>query len=343
VDRKNSRGRVRRFISLVFAEFFFGHLGEKMKKGLNPFKKSVAVAISVLTLAACGSTTTQDAKLAPTGSASFPVTISNNGNDVTITAKPVAIVSLSPTATEMLFAIGAGDQVIAVDDQSTFPAEAPITDLSGFTPNIEAIVAKQPDLVIVSNDIDNVIAALQSANIPVLLEGAATNLDDTYAQITELGLATGQEQGAAELVASMKAEIGTAVASLKKPIEPITYYHELDPTFYTVTSFTFIGQLYALAGLENIADAAPDAETGYPQLSAEYIVKSNPQLIFLADTKCCSVTAAQLLNRPGFSSLDAVKNGLVIELDDDVASRWGPRTTELFAAIIEAINKVTTS
>jgi len=315
-----------------------------MKKVLNPIKKSVAVALSILVLAACGSTSTSpEANGSDAQSASFPVTIENNGNQVTIAAKPVAIVSLSPTATEMLFAIGAGSQVIAVDDQSTYPAEAPITDLSGFTPNIEAIVAKQPDLVIVSNDIDNVIAALQTANIPVLLEGAATNLEDTYAQITELGLATGQVQGAADLVASMKAEIGTAIASLKKPANPITFYHELDPTFYTVTSSTFIGQLYSLAGLENIADAAPDAETGYPQLSAEYIVKADPGLIFLADTKCGTVNAEQLASRPGVSALTAVQTGMVIELADDVASRWGPRTTELFAAIVDAINKVSAS
>lgn len=300
----------------------------------------MAVALSVFLLAACGSSTQNETEPAATSSAAFPVTIKNNGTEVTIAEQPDAIISLSPTATEMLFAIGAGDQVIAVDDQSTFPAEAPISDLSGFTPNIEAIVAKQPDLVVVSNDIENVVAALQAASIPVLLEGAAATLDDTYAQITELGLATGQVEGAEALVTSMKADIETALASLKKPANPITYYHELDPTFYSVTSSTFIGQLYALAGLENIADAAPDAESGYPQLSAEYIVDANPSLIFLADTKCCSVNTAELAGRPGFDALDAVKNGSVVELDDDIASRWGPRTTELFAAIVEAVNKI---
>lgn len=311
-----------------------------MFKRKSSFKNYVAVALSVFLLAACGSSTDTETAPAATASAAFPVTITNNGTEVTIAEQPDAIISLSPTATEMLFAIGAGDQVIAVDDQSTFPAEAPISDLSGFTPNIEAIVAKQPDLVVVSNDIDNVIAALQAASIPVLLEGAAATLDDTYAQITELGLATGQVQGAEELVASMKSEIETALASLTKPANPVTYYHELDPTFFSVTSSTFIGQLYALAGLENIADAAPDAESGYPQLSAEYIVDANPSLIFLADTKCCSVNAAELAGRPGFDALDAVKNGSVVELDDDIASRWGPRTTDLFAAIVEAVNKI---
>ena len=315
-----------------------------MNRRFSALIKSVAVAISVITLAACGGTSDTGSSASPTqAAATFPVTITNNGTDVTIAEQPDAIISLSPTATEMLFAIGAGAQVIAVDDQSTYPADAPISDLSGFTPNIEAIVAKQPDLVIVSNDIDNVIASLQAANVPVLLEGAAATLDDTYAQITELGLATGQVQGAADVVAKMKSDIQAATDSLKKPATPITFYHELDPTFYSVTSSTFIGQLYKLAGLENIADAAPDAESGYPQLSAEYIVEANPGLIFLADTKCCSVNSAELAARPGFDALDAVKNGSVIELDDDIASRWGPRTAALFAAIVEAVNKVAAS
>lgn len=315
-----------------------------MSNRLKNLTKTVAVALSMFLLAACGPSTQSETSAAPNpAAASFPVTINNNGTDVVIAAQPAAIISLSPTATEILFAIGAGQQVIAVDDQSTYPAEAPITDLSGFTPNVEAIVAKQPDLVVVSYDADNLIASLQAANIPVLLQNAAVDLDGTYGQITELGLATGQVQGANDLVTQMKDDISAALASIKPLAEPLTYYHELDPTFYTVTSSTFIGQLYALAGLENIADAAPDAESGYPQLSAEYIVQANPDLIFLADTKCCAVTQAELATRAGFNSLTAVKSGGVIELDDDVASRWGPRTTELFAAIVKAVNDLAAS
>lgn len=315
-----------------------------MSNRLKNLTKTVAVALSIFLLAACGgSTQTEASTSASPMAANFPVTINNNGTDVVIAEQPDAIISLSPTATEILFAIGAGQQVIAVDDQSTYPAEAPISDLSGFTPNVEAIVAKQPDLVVVSYDADNLIASLQAASIPVLLQNAVADLDGTYAQITELGLATGQVQGASDLVTKMKDDVSTALASIKPLAQPLTYYHELDPTFYTVTSATFIGQLYALAGLENIADVAPDAESGYPQLSAEYIVQADPDLIFLADTKCCAVTQAELASRAGFDALTAVQSGAVVELDDDIASRWGPRTTELLAAIVEAINKLATS
>ena len=301
-------------------------------------KKSIlAAVVGVLLLSACSTTSTSSSPSAT--AATFPVTLKNNGSSVQIAAQPQAIISLSPTATEMLFAIGAGSQVIAVDDQSTFPAEAPKSDLSGFTPNLEAIVAKKPDLVVVSNDIDGIVASLTGAGIPVLVEPAATSLSDTYAQTVQLGAATGHVADAAALVTTMTSDIAKAKDSVKA-IRGQSVYHELDNTMYTVTSATFVGSIYKEFGLTNIADASPDASSGYPQLSAEYIVKANPSLIFLADTKCCSVTAATLAQRPGFAELTAVKNNAVFALDDDIASRWGPRTSQLYQSIAEALNTV---
>lgn len=267
----------------------------------------------------------------------YPVTVTAGSGDVTITAQPKAIVSLSPTATEMLFAINAGDAVIAVDDQSNFPATAPKSDLSGFTPNIEAIVAKKPDLVVISNDIDNVQASLTAVNVPVLLLPAATSIDDTYAQLEILGKVTNHQQDAAATITSMKTTIESALSSASGATG-LSVYHELDNTGYSATSSTFIGAVYTAFGLTNIADAAPDAASGYPQLSSEFVVQANPDLVFLADTKCCSVTVADFGMRPGFSSLGAVASGGVVALDDDIASRWGPRTAELYTAVAAAIN-----
>lgn len=305
------------------------------------FKKlPVVVAVSALLLTACGQNSDTAESAAPTAAAaSFPVTIENNGSTITLDAQPAAIISLSPTATEMLFAIGAGDQVIAVDDQSNFPAEAPISDLSGFTPNLEAIVAQSPDLVVVSNDIDNIVGALTDASIPVFVEPAATTIDDTYTQIEELGTATGHVTEAMDLVTTMKSEIEAALASLPALEAPLTYYHELDNTLYSVTSATFIGSIYALAGLSNIADESADAASGYPQLSPEFIVAADPSLIFLADTKCCSQNTSALAARPGFEGLTAVTSGNVVELDDDIASRWGPRTVDFVKSVVDGINK----
>jgi len=307
------------------------------------FKKiHVVVVVSALLLTACGqSNTASPESSVPTTVASFPVTIENNGVSVVIPEQPDAIISLSPTATEILFAIDAGDQVIAVDDQSNFPAEAPISDLSGFTPNLESIVALSPDLVVVSFDVDGIVAALTTAGIPVLVQYAATTLDDTYLQIAELGTATGQSVNADELSENMKSEIEAAIALVPAKSAGLTYIDELDNTLYTVTSATFIGSIYALAGLANIADAAADAASGYPQLSPEFIVDADPAIVFLADTKCCGQTADTLAQRPGFEGLSAIASKSVVELDDDVASRWGPRTVDFVKAIVDGVLTVT--
>ncbi|MPZ88293.1 MAG: ABC transporter substrate-binding protein [Nitriliruptorales bacterium] len=251
---------------------------------------------------------------------------------------PLRIVSLSPTHTETLFALGAGDQVIAVDDQSNYPEGAPTTDLSGFQPNVEAIAGYEPDLVVLSDDIEDVSAGLQAVGVDTLLLEAPASLDDVYDQIARLGMAVGREEEAADLVASMRDEIDALVAEVPERAEPLRYYHELDDQLYTVTSGTFIGQVYALAGLESVADAAdPGGQAGgYPQLSPEFLVEADPDLIFLADVKCCGQSAATVAERPGLSALTAVQQGRVIELDDDVASRWGPRVVDLLRAMVEA-------
>jgi iron complex transport system substrate-binding protein len=260
---------------------------------------------------------------------------------ITLNAKPAKIVSLSPTSTEDLFAVGAGPQVRAVDDQSSFPASAPRTKLSGFTPNVEAIAKYKPDLVIISNDNGGKLAKrLRALHIPVMLEPAATKLTDVYAQINALGLATGHKTKAKAMVARMKSQIAQIVASVPKRATPLTYYHELSPDLYSATSSTFIGQIYGLLGLTNVADKAEGASSGYPQLSAEYLVASNPDFVFLADTKCCQQDATTVAARPGWSSMAAVKNGNVVGLDDDIASRWGPRIVNYLRAVAARVAAV---
>jgi iron complex transport system substrate-binding protein len=253
---------------------------------------------------------------------------------------PTAIVSLSPTATEILFAIGAGAQVVAVDDQSNFPAEAPITDLSGFEPNAEAIAGYAPDLVVVAYAGD-VVTALEQLEIPVVINGPAVTIDDTYAQIAELGELTGHIDEAAALVSQMRTDIDALVAGLPERAEPVTFFHELDDTLYSASSATFIGQVYGLLGLTNIADEVDTVETGgYPQLSAEFLLQADPDLIFLADTKCCGQSAESVAARPGWESLTAVTTGRIIPLDDDIASRWGPRVVGFLSTIADAVHTV---
>lgn len=270
----------------------------------------------------------------------FPVTVKDSRGSVKIAKKPVRIVSLSASATESLFAVGAGKQVVAVDDQSNYPADAPMTKLSGFTPNLEAIVGYKPDLVVISNDTKDLAAGLARLKVPVLLLPAANTIDDAYGQIEVIGAATGHLADSAILVSRMRADIARLTEKVAKRAKPVTFFHELDDTFYSVTSKTFIGSMYTLAGLTNIADAADKDSGGYPQLTNEYIVAQNPDLIFLADTKCCKQSAQTVGARPGWSELNAVKRSQVIALDDDIASRWGPRIVDQFRTIVEATSKV---
>ena len=259
------------------------------------------------------------------------------------TVFPQRIVSLSPTATEDLFAIGAGRQVVAVDDQSNYPASAPKTKLSGYTPNAEAIAGYNPDLVVVSGNPSGLVATLAKLHIRTLLEPPAQNLNGAYAQIERLGVVTGHAARAHGLVTTLRHSVARVVASVPPSAKGLTFYEELSPDYYSATSKTFTGQVLTLLGLKDIADSADKTGSGYPKLSAEYIVAANPDLIVLADTTCCGQTAAKVKARPGWGSLAAVTRGGVIGVSDDVASRWGPRIVQFMRAVAAGAKAVAAS
>ena len=297
---------------------------------------TTCLALALL-LGGCGTDTTPQVTPTEDAASAFPVTVEAANGKVTLEQRPSRIVSLSPTATEMLFAIGAGDQVAAVDQDSNYPPGVPTTNLNGFEPNIEAIAGYEPDLVVASNETGNLEKSFTALGIPFLLQPAAIILDDTYEELDELGDVTGHPQESRDVVDSMVEEIAEIRDSLPTSDEPLTYFHELDDTYFTATSKTFIGQVYATLGLVNIADEAKGAGSGYPQLSAEYILKADPDLIFLADTKCCNQSPETVANRPGWDQLTAVKHDGVILLDDDIASRWGPRVVDYLRTVAEAV------
>ncbi|MEU8240543.1 ABC transporter substrate-binding protein [Actinoplanes missouriensis] len=300
---------------------------------------TTAMVATALALAGCAGQDTDEPAATPASSAAgFPVTV----GAVTLEARPEKIVSLSPTATEMLFAIGAGPQVTAVDDQSNHPADAPKSDLSGFKPNAEAIAAKDPDLVVVSNDTENIVAQLGKLSIPTFVAPAATTLEDTYAQLGDLGSLTGHRAEAEKTGADMATRIDEIVKSVPARSRPLSYFYELGPDLYSATSKTFIGSIFAKFGMTNVADAADASGSfgGYPQLTQEAVVKANPDMIFLADSKCCQQSAATVKARSGWSAVTAVEKGQIYALDDDIASRWGPRTADLVQAVADAVGKV---
>ena len=264
----------------------------------------------------------------------FPVTIESAGGTFTLDTRPERIVSLSPSATEMLFAIGAGEQVIAVEAFSTFPPEAPRTDLSGYDPNVEAVASYEPDLVVIANDANDLIASLTALRIPVLVSGAPVDIEAGYQVIADLGLAVGRVDETAAAVAKMREEVATAFAAA--PDAALRIYHELDETYYSASSFGFIGAVYAEMGVTNIADAADGDRYGFPQLTEEYIVEADPELIIITDQ--VTYTAADVAARPGWDGVSAVENGNIVVVGADVASRWGPRLPQFITTVAEALS-----
>lgn len=297
-----------------------------MKKSLLTRRVAVLAAASTVFLAACGGGGSSDTTDGP-----------DNSSVCANTEKKV--LSLSPTATEMVYAIGAGDQVVAVDSLSNFPAEAAakVTKISAFEPNAEEILGYDPDIVLISNDMNSITAQLQSVKpeIEVWTGAAPSAIGDVYMQIEALGALLCRETEAATVIDTMETEINAALSGAVAP-EGASYFYELDDTLYSVTSATFVGSLLASTGITNIADGVEEGNN-YPQLNAESIISANPSVIFLADVKCCGQNEAEVAKRPGWSAIDAVRNGRVVEIDDDVASRWGPRIVELVQIMASAV------
>ncbi len=319
-----------------------------MKRTISTLTRLWVVLLLVLGVAVgCGSDTDEATEAADTGEqAAAPETGGSDEADADDDAgedpaaatagveAPTRIVSLSPTATEMLYAIGAGDQVVAVDLYSNHPAEAPDGTLDGFVPDLEAIVATEPQLVVTQGLPPDIEAGLTELGITVLTQPAAADLDDVYAQIADLGIATGQIDGAAATNAGIRAGVESVLAGLPERDESLRVFHEIDDSFYTATSNTFIGQVYTAMGLENIADAHDDG-TGYPLIDGETIIAANPDVIVY--TSQAPYDADAIAARPGWDSISAVANGRVVEVDADISSRWGPRIVEFMEAIAASV------
>lgn len=295
----------------------------------------VALVLTMLVpVAACaGGSGSAGTTVSPGGG--FPVEVAGT----IIPAAPQRIVSASASHTEILYALGAGERVVATDQFSNFPLEAEATPkLDAFNLGVESVAALDPDLVVLSFDPGDLRSGLAALGIPTLLFAPPLTLEEAYGQMRSLGAATGLDSEAAALVAGVGGEVERLVSTMPGAGRALTYYYELDPTLYSLTSQTFVGGLLALLGMENIADAADAAGTGYPQLSAEFIVAADPDFIFLADTVCCGQSAATVAVRPGWAGLKAVTGGRVVPLDDDVASRWGPRLVDLLAVVAGAVS-----
>lgn len=259
----------------------------------------------------------------------------------------IRIVSLSPTATEILYAIGAGDSVVAVDGLSDYPAAAKRksdTRIHAINTNVTDVMRHRPDLVVItdyasSNGSKDIIDELRKKKVKVAVESTPDTLPQVYASIQKLGKLTDHSTEAEETVTNMREQIDDLVTSTRKPPKDTYYYHELDNSFYSAASHTFMGSIYAKFNLRNIADRFDLDGTGYPKLTSRQVISANPDLIFLADTKCCGQNLKTIQDRPGWNEIKAVQKKAVVELDDDIASRWGPRLVEFVRQISEALEK----
>lgn len=251
------------------------------------------------------------------------------------------VVSVSPTATEMLFAIGAGSQAVAVDEFSTYPSEAPsIQGLSGFTPNAEAILEYEPSLLLTqSSGSGDEFTKLEGFDVCVLRLPAVLDLQGVYGQLNQLGEIVQRKTEAQNLVTDLKSRVEQVVTnSGRQNNEVLTYFYELDTTFYTVTDNTFIGYVLGLLSLRSVAPT--DTDLGdFPQLNPEAILSANPDIIMLVDVECCQQNAATVASRAGWENIKAVQNNKILELNGDVASRWGPRIVDLLENVSDFLSQ----
>lgn len=290
------------------------------------------IALAAL-FAACGddddggdSAATPTAEATPTpDSGVFPVTVTDsNGEEMTISAQPERIVALQPSYVEVLFVIGAGEAIVAADENTDYPPETEtIPKISGFTPSVEGIASYNPDLVMLSFDPGGLQDALGQAGIASLFLGTPEDLDGVYGQIETIGVAAGYGEEATDLVADMQAEIDEIVAGVSGADSP-TFFHEVDNTLYSIGPGSFLSDMYELLGATNVAAGTGQA---FPQLNNEEIIAANPDVIVLADGDY-GESFETVSARPGWDQITAVQSARVFIADEDLLSRPGPRIPE---------------
>ena len=263
------------------------------------------------------------------------------GRTVNLPAKPVKIISLAPSNTEILYAVGAGSQLVGRDEFSDYPSEAanlPTVGGSMGKYNLEQIVALKPDLVLAAEiNTPEQIKALEDLKINVYYLANPKDFPGLFTNLTTVGKLTGHEKEAADLVASLQKRVD-AVTSAAKPEKPLKVFYELDGSDvakpWTIGKGTFADMIITMAGGENVGSAAGE---GWLQMSQEAILAGNPDLIILGDS-AYGMTAESVASRPGWEGTTAVKNNAVVPFDDDLMSLPGPRLVDGLEAIAKLVN-----
>ena len=244
------------------------------------------------------------------------------------------IVSLSPTHTETVAALGALSLLVGVDELSDHPdgvQDLHIDGVSADTADLTAIVALEPDLVLVGEDFSDIEGALADAGIATVVGPPATSLDEVYRQILDIASAIGRDDEGTQLVDDLQQRVDAIVQDVAEVgLDSPTFFHEFNPDLATPTEPGLLADLYGQLGLTNIA--APNGQpTG--RLTSDEVIAANPTVIVLADAECCGVTAERVASRPGWAELSAVQNGTIVAIPDALAQRWGPRTVDLIELV----------
>ena len=244
---------------------------------------------------------------------------------MTLETPPQRIASLSAGHTEILYAIGAGGQVAAVDNTSDCPAAtAGLPKVDAFSPSVEAIAELEPDLVIIFFDPGDLQSSLQGLDIPVLNLASPSSVEGVYDQIELLGEVTGHANDAVRLIADMRAAVQEIRSEIGDVTDAPTVFHEIDNTYFTAGPGSFIADLYDILGAGNIAEATGQP---FPQMSVEAIIEADPEVIILADEDA-GESPDTVRDRPGWGSVSAVRNDRIHAIDPDIVSRPGPRLVE---------------
>jgi iron complex transport system substrate-binding protein len=259
--------------------------------------------------------------VAPAFATSYPLTIKDDlDRNVVIKTEPKRIIALLPSHTETVYALGAGSSMVGRDAYSDFPAQVlelpKVGDL--YNPNVEAILALKPDLVL-NSEYGELTPKLEKAGITVWA-GSAQTFDDVFETISVMGKILNREASATSLNAKMKADI-REIETVTKAVKRVSVYYEIDPTPYTVGPSSYLGVLISKAGGANII---PKDLGDFPKISPELVVKANPSCII-------GTSREDAIKRPGWASLNAILNNRVFQLtpeQDNLVSRPGPRIAQ---------------
>lgn len=309
--------------------------------------KSLLLAGCLLSLAmlGCGPTKPSSNPTAPgltSDGESREVRITDRlGRVVTLSRPPIRIISLSPSATEMIFAVGAGDRLVGVTQYCNYPSDAlTISRVSSGTiegVNRESILDLKPDVIFFKADHhQSLIDTFDKFGIPMVGVGAES-IQEMFQEALDLGRLLETETVAEQLVSQMRSELEAQtrrVASISDDARKRVFYVVWDDPLMTAGPQSFIGELIGIAKGKNIFD---DVKLGYPQISSELVVDRDPQVIIRPSSDDDTNNLDRILDRRGWEGISAIRDKQVRTIDGDQISRCGPRLLQVLPSLIEAI------